>query len=123
MPRRVDIAGAHALTNLELRRHFGIVTRRNTAAKTLSCNRRRESRRRFRRAGIRRAGRQFLRRDQAVLDQQLLIDAQPALVITHAQVVGRRKQFDLMTPRIQVPLAHEPRAHGRSHRCALPRRA
>src|SRR5208282_5568338 len=101
VPGWIYVSGAYALANLELRRNLGIMTRRNAAAKLLRCNRGGQDWGRFRRAWIWRAGFDFLRRHQAVFHRQLLIDLQPPLVIRHAKVVGRRKQLDLMTPRIQ----------------------
>jgi hypothetical protein len=46
---------------------------------------------------------------KAVLHKQLLVNPQPALLIRHLKVFNGRKQFNLMTHRIQVPQTSGPK--------------
>src|SRR5579862_9887768 len=88
VPRRVHVAGADVLANFELSHNPGILDRRNVAPKTLSRDGCSETRRRLCRAWFGHTGFEFALRDQAVLHSELLVDPQPALVISQAKVVG-----------------------------------
>src|ERR1044071_8957800 len=114
MRRRVNVLRAHAVAGFEARR-----SGRRPAIRTAFCDSpdvshcERTTSRILRRAQ-RMPRRDFVRVDEAALDEQILITPKPFFVVRPRQVQRRRHQLDCMTAGIDRPSAEnsEGAAHG-----------
>src|SRR5580700_9893378 len=101
---RVDVAGAYSLPGMKVWLHRYVATGESSTAEHGGHLGGRKGRSCLRRATRGLAAFHLSASDQAALDQALGDRSEPFLVVTHAQIVGGRDEFDLVTESVQAPL-------------------